>query len=361
MLANAGLGTVIQKNIQLLPYQMQDGLQAIKHGNGRDWWIICHRWDISDNNFYKFLLTPNGLIGPYIQSIGDISYGSLLNMNFSQSGSKVAIVDYHGLFEIFNFDRCTGDFSSIPFFTFPTTAFNYNLLWNCEFSSNENRLYISGGQQISYLFQLNLLDSNPWQEIDTLWVQNTIPYSQGQLELAPNNKIYFATAWNDGIHYNYPYPDSAYYQENMNLGVINNPDNLGSSCDFQPFSFYLGGNRTYLGLPNNPNYDLPADSGSSCDSLPYVTVKELQKEKSNLNIFYHSGWHIAFVNAKRLRGEKYVLSVYDLMGKEIFKEEGTLSSSYFTGDLNCSGFANGMYIVNLQTEKEVLSKKFVKQ
>src|SRR5688572_2342783 len=36
---NGGLGAVVQKNLQLLNYQMADGLQAVKHGNGRDWWI----------------------------------------------------------------------------------------------------------------------------------------------------------------------------------------------------------------------------------------------------------------------------------------------------------------------------------
>ena len=54
---------------------------------------------------------------------------------------------------------------------------------------------------------------------------------------------------------------------NQNLGVVNFPDSLGLACDFQPFSFYLGGKRTYWGLPNNPEYDLGPVVGSACDTL----------------------------------------------------------------------------------------------
>ncbi|MBL0341881.1 MAG: hypothetical protein IPP71_13640 [Bacteroidetes bacterium] len=48
----------------------------------------------------------------------------------------------------------------------------------------------------------------------------------------------------------------------MTLSVINYPDSLGTACGYSPFSFYLGGKRTYYGLPNNPDYDMPAIAGS---------------------------------------------------------------------------------------------------
>ena len=37
---NGGLGAVTQKNIRLQPFKIDDGLTAIKHGNGRDWWLF---------------------------------------------------------------------------------------------------------------------------------------------------------------------------------------------------------------------------------------------------------------------------------------------------------------------------------
>ncbi|MBK8846993.1 MAG: hypothetical protein IPO27_10775 [Bacteroidetes bacterium] len=67
--------------------------------------------------------------------------------------------------------------------------------------------------------------------------------------------------------WSYPYQDSMRNYINENLSVINEPDSLGAKCDYQPFSFYLGGKRTYYGLPNNPNYELGPLLGSACDTL----------------------------------------------------------------------------------------------
>lgn len=365
MSLNGGLGEVVQKNIQLLPYQMQDGIQAIKHGNGRDWWVICHRWDIYTNEFNKFLVTPYGISGPFTQAIGDTSTGGFLNINFSKIGSKAAIVDYNGLFEIFNFDRCNGNFSADAHFSFQFYQSDFNNFWSCEISPNENLLYISqSNHYVSYLFQLDLRDSVPWNTRDTIWTQSTIYYNAGAIELAPDNKIYFSTGWYDNSHFPYPYPDSAYYPENMNLGVINSPDNLGTACDFQPYSFYLGGHRTYIGLPNNPNYEMGPDTGSVCDTLPHLGVgtNELQfhKKEKELDVYYHHDWQTAFINASGLQGKNYSLQIFDITGKQLFTEQGKLSSQYFTKDFHCN-FANGIYIVSLATEKEKLTARFIIQ
>lgn len=358
---NGGLGKVIQRNIQVFPDKIQDGLQAIRHGNGRDWWLFCHRWDINTNEFIRYLITPYGISGPFIQAIGDTSTGGFLNINFSKTGNMAAIVDFHGLLEIFNFDRCTGNFSLNPLYNYPFSLNDYFDLWHCEISPNENFLYVSQMKHdTSFVFQLNLQDSFPWQTRDTLWSKSDLPYCAGELELAPDDKIYYATAWYDGIHFTFPYPDSIFYIENMNLGVINAPDNAGTACDFQPYSFYLGGKRTYLGLPNNPNYDMPTIPLSICDSLS-VGITEAGIKKLELHVFYHPGWRVAFINAEALTGRNYSLGIFDLMGKEIFHEQGNLTSNYFTKDLPCSSFANGMYIISLQTENENLVKRFVKE
>ena len=54
---------------------------------------------------------------------------------------------------------------------------------------------------------------------------------------------------------------------NKNLSVINAPDSIGVACEFQVYRFYLGGKRSYAGLPNYPDFDLGSLVGSICDSL----------------------------------------------------------------------------------------------
>jgi hypothetical protein len=146
----------------------------------------------------------------------------------------------------------------------------------------------------------------------------------------------------------------------MNLSVINTPDSLGISCDLQPFSFSLGGQRSYAGLPNNPDYDMPALSGSPCDSLTSISETSTFSDPELL-VYYASDWQTAFINANKLKGTTYHLEVFDLLGKSIFRESGKMIPPYFTKNLNCTGFAKGMYVVNLVTNKEKMTKRFIVQ
>ena len=69
MNGNGGLGSVISKNISLLTDSMNPGkIASTKHANGRDWWVMIHR--VNTNKFYKFLVTPFVILGPYSQNIG---------------------------------------------------------------------------------------------------------------------------------------------------------------------------------------------------------------------------------------------------------------------------------------------------
>lgn len=84
----------------------------------------------------------------------------------------------------------------------------------------------------------------------------------------------------------------------MNLSVINSPDLPGAACDFQPYSFYLGGKRTYWGLPNNPDYDLGPLVGSPCDTLVGTTETLPIHSAPELFVYYAPNWQSAFINAQ---------------------------------------------------------------
>ena len=64
MRLNNGLGAVVSKNIQLQSFPMIDCLDAIKHANGRDWWIIFRQ----DPNFCFFQVRVK-------EATNEISYG----------------------------------------------------------------------------------------------------------------------------------------------------------------------------------------------------------------------------------------------------------------------------------------------
>ncbi|MEO8148675.1 MAG: T9SS type A sorting domain-containing protein [Bacteroidia bacterium] len=362
---DSGRGAVVQKNIQLKDsdFWCNDGLAAIKHGNGRDWWLIARNWQFYTDTFYLYLVTPTGINLDHIQKAGDIVQSGFFRIEPSKDGSKIACLTNKGLMSVYDFNRCNGYLSNQISIQHETTDPNFfPWYWDCEISPNNRFLYVSkpavDNMSSTYLLQFDLLASNVAASRDTIY-SAPLPVVGGLIELAPDNKMYWSCAYNPPFTFMYPYPDSVYNNINMNLSVINEPDSLGTACSFQPFSFNLGGKRTYYGLPNNPDYDMKPLYGSVCDSLS-AGINDLQPITCKLFVSYVSPWQKAFINAQNLKGTTYTLTVIDIAGKLVFKEKGRLRPPYFTRDLDCGAFANGMYIVTLTTNKEKVAQKFIK-
>lgn len=71
MNGNGGLGEVILKNQVLIQDTLNPGkITAVKHANGRDWWVTCQR--INSNKIYKILVTPSGVTSVTFQNEGSI-------------------------------------------------------------------------------------------------------------------------------------------------------------------------------------------------------------------------------------------------------------------------------------------------
>jgi hypothetical protein len=358
MKQNNGMGAVVQKNVQLQIFKCTDGINAVKHGNGRDWWLIFRRWDTDNDEYYMYLISQNGISNVSIQHIGSSTINGFTNMNFSSDGSKMVVINLAGLMEIYDFDRCTGTISNpVTLHPEPTTA-PFGRFWGCEFSASGRFLYVSTNiDTANKLYQYDLQSSNPVASRVVLeYTQNSL-IGNGFLKRGPDNKIYFGHAWEcQAFPYCYPYPDSVYNYVNMNLSVINYPDSLGSACNYIPYSFYLGGTRTHYGLPNNPDYDLPALAGSPCDTL--VGIGEApQIQQAALNVFYHTAWEKAFINASNIKGKTGKLLVYDMQGKTVHSEPLKILNGYYTRDLSMIGWADGVYLVVVETEQERLVKK----
>ncbi|MBK8875292.1 MAG: T9SS type A sorting domain-containing protein [Bacteroidetes bacterium] len=356
---NGGLGEVVQKNVLLESFNVVDGMTAVKHGNGRDWWVFIRNASMYSNQHYVFLITPNGIAPPFIQSTGSVNHTNAGRYEFSPDGLKLIYINLIGLMEIYDFDRCTGLISNpVTIHPEPTTA-PFGRFWGCEFSASGRFLYVSTYNSIeSALFQYDLLAANPVASRCTLEYNPGLRVGNGFLRRGPDQKIYFSRAWEcDAFPSCYPYPDSVYNQINMNLSVINSPDSLGLACNYTPYSFYLGGKRTYYGLPNNPDYELPAFAGSPCDTL--VSQNELAGAAAvgSLHVYYHPAWEKAFINASNLKGKTGKLLVYDMQGKVVHSEPLRLQNGYYTKDLSMIGRANGVYLVVIETEQERLVKK----
>jgi len=357
---NGGIGAVIQKNVSLSSVDFTDAMSVSRHGNGRDWWIVLHDWDpsIGSSNFYKFLVDPSGISGPSIQSIGTLHKNDVSNLLFTKDGSKLLATNYLGLVEVFDFDRCTGVLSNNILISTQNGS-SQKQFAGSSFSPSGRFVYVSVTNNIFNgdslrLYQFDLQAANIPASKTTIY-NAIVPASGGLHALGPDGKIYMACTYETG----YPYADTVRNMYNENLSVINYPDSPGVACDFQPFSFYLGGNRCYWGLPNNANYSLGPDSGSFCDTLTVGILQYYNHVKNELMVFYHPQWQTAFVNAKGLKGKNGLLILYNINGKKIKQINKKIIDGYFTYDLNMSGCSRGIYIMQLITERGTLSKKMI--
>lgn len=344
MRLNNGLGAVTVKNVQLQSFEQVDCLNAVKHGNGRDWWVLFRKagsLSNGNNDWYSYLITPVSVQNFSIQSIG--------SLNKTNSGYTNLI----GLVELYDFDRCSGLLSN-PVTIEPEALPSVPYTWSCEFSPDASKLYVTTADDTTYLFQYDLNASNISQSKNTLWTTNYPLYTGGGLKLAPDNKIYLASIYYNGVQFPYPYQDTVYNMYNMNLSVINQPDSLGIACDFQPYSFYLGGKRTYVGLPNNPDYELGALTGSICDTL--TSVKEIT-EQNVINIFPNPFFNkIALQYQQHSSTKIKEATIFNSMGEIVFEKKVT-QTLY---ELDLSFLPNGIYFLTIHTEKNTITKKLVK-
>ncbi|NER16777.1 T9SS type B sorting domain-containing protein [Spongiivirga citrea] len=272
MALDGGLGAVTsQKNIQLATPVMEK-LTAVKHRNGRDVWVIVHGWPNTD--FQAYLVTDAGVnTTPIISNVGaDISTQfnftgeyTLGYLKASPDGRKLAIAHFNTTVELLDFNNETGIVSNPIRLDNPTDRF-YGVIggfeqrnfYGLEFSASGDRLYVAVQQTInsprveSALLQYDLTAADiPASEI----VIDRPLFLIGAIQLAPNGKMYVAN------------------QSQNSLGVINNPEALGTGCNYQKEGFALS-TRSFAGLPQF-NQSLFV-AGISAENLCLASITEFK-------------------------------------------------------------------------------------
>ena len=255
MSLNGGLGAVLQKNQVLINDALNIGkISAVKHANGRDWWVVCH--EANSSAFHVSLVTTDGVVSTVVQNIGIIRPADLGQVCFSPDGSKFAY--YWGIedLDVFDFDRCSGLFSNPVHIDID----DYDQMGGVAFSPNSQFLYVSSVLDV-YQFDVLAPDIPSTQVHIAHWDSTYSPSPPFATvfdiaQLAPDGKIYIATG-----------------NGTFKLHVINAPDMQGLACDLVQHAITL---PTYFmnSLPNHPNYHLGPLLGSPCDTLGLGVLEE---------------------------------------------------------------------------------------
>ncbi len=249
MSQEGGLGAVITKNEILIADELNYGkLTAVRHANGRDWWVYCNKGN--SNSFYRILVCPEGVVFDGIQSVGMLRPADGGQVCFSADGTKFAYYWADQGLEVFQFDRCAGSFADPDFamvvddLTFGTGA---------AFSPSGRFLYVTTVFDV-YQYDTEAADLAASQVHIAHWDSTYSPSPPfaalfNIAQLAPDGKIYIGTGNGTQV-----------------LHVIHNPDEPGLACNMEQHGIHL--DRYFSNsLPNHPNYHLGPVDGSVCDSL----------------------------------------------------------------------------------------------
>jgi hypothetical protein len=310
MKSNNGLGKVVVKNQVIVRDTMDGGdINAVKHANGKDWWIITRKF-ISDT-FFTFRLSSNGLDSSFKQAVGAPTTSGGQgggDATFASNGIKyVYFTARRDQLMLYDFNRITGKLANfrriiIPYELDPTFAF----FSGTAFSANSKFLYIFTGTQI---FQV---------DTDAADIQSTVievarydasaaPYALPTGgRLAPDCKIYFTSK--NGLQY---------------FGYIRYPDRKGVACQVMqgaiktPFTSAISG-----GLPNNPNYRLGVIPTHPCDST--IDFRVPTKEtftKIDVNVFPNpSTGNVTLDWDDGINTEGGIIRVFNMLGQMVFQQ-----------------------------------------
>ena len=283
MSLNNSQGQVIEKNISLVQDTLRWGsLMAIRHANGRDWWLLDP--EANTNQYYTLLFGPQGVEDISIQALGGTVMDGGGSAVFSPDGARYARLtivnagdDADHCLNIYDFDRCNGRLSNTVEIVFQDAAFAGE---GIAISENGRFLYVIGFINI---WQFDLL-AGDIAASRTLVAANdgfvspantTTPFHAAQL--APNGKIYVNCSSNANYFH-----------------IIHSPNQKGLACNVEQHALEIP-TLNYQSIPNFPYYGLGPLDGSPCDTLgidnppPQAAFSYSVEDSAALQVAFYDG------------------------------------------------------------------------
>ena len=187
-------------------------------------------------------------------------WSSLGYLKSSPDGNKIASANYFAdTLGIYDFNKATGELTNQLIINSITS------IYGIEFSPNSKLLYVSSQIQPE-IYQFNLDAGSDSAIINSkLYIAPTFA-NGGALQLGPDGKIYHSRI------------------NKLHLGVINYPDSIGLSCNYNWNGLDLNGGLCLVGLPNyisfTPNFNFITNT--NCNNT--TSVFDINENKKLLKI-----------------------------------------------------------------------------
>ncbi len=323
-----------KKNLIIKDTLMLGGLDAVKHSNGKYWWIISKQ--DSSNCFWLTLFDGKGnILKQFTQCLGNnalLKDGAGFHVKFSPDGNKFIIstgsyqgekLPWKNAIHIYDFDRCTGMLSNYKSLEFKDTL---NLFPFFSISPNGRFLYLT---PTLYAYQYDLqakdIEKSKILVADYDGFVDIFPARFLINQLAPDGKIYIGTG-----------SSTSYYH------VINNPDSLGLKCDFRQHAIKLA-SYNFWSVPTYPNYRLAA-SNENC-----IVVSTKENERIDvtwrIRISPNPTSSATILEDINEDNSQWKTAIFDLQGRLIthFIWKSTIN-------IDVSQFLKGIYILKSENQ-----------
>lgn len=227
MALNGGLGGVVSYQ-DMLYVPSYEGLCAVRHSNGFDYWIIVHQFN--SPGLVVFPVSGLGVGQPKYFDTGFLT-GSMIKG--SPDGKWLTCFNDNGQQVLFSFNSSNGTISNpLILNAFPNFA---------EFSPDSKRLFMTIDNQVQY-YDLTVPDINSArtvvEDFPGFDFSGGFNYIIGQMQLGPDGKIYMLR--------------SNFVTDSVWISAIACP-NSSPYLEIDKFGFYAGPDQAFFGLPNFDN------------------------------------------------------------------------------------------------------------
>jgi hypothetical protein len=335
---------ISKNNVLLTDTSVNGDMQACRHANGRDWWLI--KPDIWSNKYFIWLISPQGI---QMNSITLDGVPSIFRVNtsskFNIQGTKY--IHYNGgrsrVVHEFDFDRCTGTLSNFVLHDISDSISPLdNRLATMTISPDGSKFYIKRSTSqsaglVQGLFQVDLVT-------DSMKLISRYGYCP---QLTPNGK-------------NIIFPDDSLLAPNQwltRVSEIENPDSNFNELIIHKYK-YNTPNSMITVAPNNFAYmRLGADTLSICDSLSVITKRNGKQNQNGLVVFPNPANHQ--LNLTFEISTKGYIIITDALGKVVFSY--TINNPILELPIDIANFNNGIYYLSYRNKEVSIHKKFIKQ
>jgi len=335
---------ISQNNILLSDTSSMGDMQACRHANGRDWWIV--KPHVYTDLYYVGLLDPQGIEMNLVQLPG---VPHLLRTNtsskFNIQGTKY--IQYTGqpnrFVHEYDFDRCSGELSNLIEHDISDSIANNDLIAGMSISPDGSKFYFKRSSSNSNgitqgFYQIDLVNDEV----------NLISRNVSTPQMMPNGKKM--------IFGEYFFDEDNVIQRRVS--EIANPNAPFAELEIEQFKYNTPNALLTVAPSNFAYFRLGADSGSACDTLGSVTVGEhLKAQEEYLSIFPNPSRDVLNVRLQQSERQPAQLFIYNAVGQRVHSQ--TITEEYTNLQATALGLFAGVYTLHVQSGKQRFVKKWV--